>query len=153
MKVKSLLIGLTFVFLFGCNQGGKKKKESVAVTVTNKQEDSNRPKEALEAINNWASAVNEKDVTKIEATYAPNAIKVISADSVFEGAPQIAEFYSKQEETITSVKSLFKTEANKNLKIHYELAQFKTSKLEGVCTADNLEGGGQCNGTGIGIYR
>ena len=129
MKVKCLLVGLTLVLLFGCNQGGK-KKESDAVTVTNKQEDSNGPKEGLEAINNWASAVNEKDVTKIEATYAPNAIKVISADSIFEGAPQIAEFYSKQEETITSVKSLFKTEANKNLNIFYELVQMETKTSE-----------------------
>ena len=129
MKVKSLLVGLTLVFLFGCKQE-EKKKESDAVTVTNKQEDSNGPKEGHEAINNWASAVNEKDVTKIEATYAPNAIKVISADSILEGAPQIAEFYSKQEETITSVKSLFKTEANKNLNISYELVQTETSISE-----------------------
>ena len=126
-KIESILLIIIVVFL-GCKQ--KAETKEVNGSGTDKNEKALQPTEGLEDLKVWTNAVNVKENDKIEASYAANAIKIISADSILEGSRQIANFYTAQDDKITLVESLFKTKANKNLKIHYELIRFKTGKVE-----------------------
>lgn len=64
--------------------------------------------------------------TALKYNYTENAVKIIAADHILNGAAEITAYDNNQEDPITSATSLFKTEANKNRGIAYELIQFKT---------------------------
>jgi len=74
----------------------------------------------------WMKAINNADGAAIEKLYDPNAIKLISEDSIVHGALQISRHYQSQKSKIASIESVFKVEANADLGITYELIKYKT---------------------------
>lgn len=117
---------LPFVVLafFGCKHQEKRKESGANTKIEIAQ-----PEKVHDSLIGWMNALNSKDISSIESSYATDAIKIISPDSIFNSASEIANYHSLQKDKITAIESLFSVEANKARGIHYELLRYKNDKL------------------------
>jgi ketosteroid isomerase-like protein len=123
-KIAVLLFSVVFFFM-GCNQQSSKKE-----TITDSKLERVRSENVSDLIIDWVEAINNANFHDIEKTYASNAIKVISADSLIEDAAQIAKFYGTEKNKITAIESLFKVVVSKERQINYELVSYTTEDLK-----------------------
>ena len=77
-------------------------------------------------LEDWMKAINSHDANALQHSYDTNAVKIISADNIINGASNIAAHYGKHKQKITTIKSLFRVEANKRRGITYEMVKFTT---------------------------
>lgn len=78
-------------------------------------------------LEDWMNAINTNDKKALQSSYDANAVKIISADNIINGASNIAAYYGKHTHKITSIESQFRIEANKRRGITYELVKFTTA--------------------------
>ena len=125
MKLKTIVLPIVALAFIGCKQQ-KKENESK----TNTKTEIAQPEKVHNNLMGWVNALNSKDIGSIKSSYATDAIKIISPDSIFNSSSEIANYYSLQKDKIASIESLFSAEANKERAIHYELLRYKNDKFK-----------------------
>lgn len=125
MNLKIILLLLVLVSIIGCKQQESKKEER-----TPSKTEMVESEKISTHLNNWENAINSHDLNTLKNSYAANAIKIISADSIMNTSSQIASYYETQKHKITAITSLFSIEANKKRGITYELVSYKTDQLK-----------------------
>lgn len=68
--------------------------------------------EGLSANRQWACYISTHQMDSLATLYTNNAVKVRSTGEVFEITDAIEHYYSKKEVSITSIQTLYKTQAN-----------------------------------------
>ena len=68
--------------------------------------------EGLSANRQWACYISTQQMDSLATLYTNNAVKVRSTGEVFNIADAIEHYYSKKEVGITSIQTLYKTQAN-----------------------------------------
>jgi ketosteroid isomerase-like protein len=84
------------------------------------------PQKNLNHLTDWMNAINSKDQNTLRNLYEANAVKIISADNIINGASKIADSYESHKNKIVSVASLFSIKANSQRGITYEIVQYET---------------------------
>ncbi len=124
MKLKTIILQFILLSIIGCKQRENKKEN-----ISNSQTEIVQPDRVPNNLINWANSVNSDNINSIKKFYDTNAIKIISADSIIENSAQIANYYRIHKGKITSIKSIFNIEANKERGINYELVSYKIDNL------------------------
>ena len=78
----------------------------------------------------WREARNSEDSSIVEF-YMPNAIKVVTADSICNNASEVTA-YHKAQNKVSSIHSLFRTEVNPYRGITYEILTYETEQHEAI---------------------
>ncbi|WP_430412278.1 hypothetical protein [Kordia sp.] len=121
MKLNTIVLSFTLLVIFGCKQQEHKKEN-----VTNSNTEIIQVEKIPDNLVDWLHAINSANIDALQNSYHANAIKIISADSILSGAPQIANSYNSHKNKIISIESLFSVEASKEKGITYELVKYKT---------------------------
>ncbi|NER16093.1 Cif family virulence factor [Spongiivirga citrea] len=124
MKLHTIILSFVALLSIGCKQHTN-EEESKTESKTKIVES----EKVADYISDWVDAINSNNVNALEKMYAPDAMKVISADSIIESSSKIATSYGISKNGITSIESLFSVEANKDRHINYELIKYKTEDL------------------------
>lgn len=120
MKLKTILLSIVLLTIIGCKQY-ENKIENTSDSTTDIVQSVKVPDHHAD----WVNSIN-KNINVFEDSYNPNAIKIISPDSILNSSTQIVNYYKAHKSKITSIESLFSIEANKDRGIHYELFKYKT---------------------------
>lgn len=125
MRLKSIILSFLILTIIGCKQR-ENKKENTTDTKTKIIRSERVPDNLV----GWVNAVNGNNTKSIQNSYETNAVKIVSSDSIINSSAKIADYYTIQENKITSIESLFSVEANKERKINYELVRYKIDELK-----------------------
>ena len=120
MRLKIIILSFVLLFIIGCKQSQRKKENT-----TNSEID--QPEKTSDNLIDWVDAFN---TDTLESSYDENAVKIISPDNIISSALEIANHYKIHKNKITSIESLFSTEANKERGINYELVKYKTDNFK-----------------------
>lgn len=125
MKLKLFTLLLFSFILTNCKPRIEEKEQS-----PNNEATIGQSEKISDDFTIWVNAINNKNIETIKDIYSTDAVKVTSTDSILSSSAQIAAYYINQDDKIIAIESLFKTEANKNRGIYYELIKFKTKELK-----------------------
>ncbi|WP_394751020.1 Cif family virulence factor [Spongiimicrobium salis] len=120
-KLKTTCFVLVVLILLGCKQKEPKNEQQ-----SNSLTESSAVQKIPDHLDLWTKAINKQDDDALENSYAADAVKIISPDSILNGVPQIAQYYKNHQNKITFIQSLFSLEANTERAIHYDIITYKT---------------------------
>ncbi len=120
MDVKNTFLLCILLIIIGCKEykhQEPKKEEALEIVQSERIPDN---------YVDWVNAINSDNSDALQNSYATNAIKIISVDSIIHSSSQIADYYISLKKNITSITSIFKVEANRERGITYEIVKYKT---------------------------
>ncbi|GGG98423.1 hypothetical protein [Pedobacter zeae] len=123
MNPKIIMLQFMLLTLTGFKHPENKKER-----ISNPQAKTIQSKQVPDHLKNWANSINNRDTGSIKNLYDNHAFKIISADNIIEGSTPIANYYRLNKGKITSIKSIFNVEANKERRINYELVSYEVNK-------------------------